>query len=208
MMLAAIRVACQMFTPVFDPAHRTFEPHRQISKADLFAEQDALVAKSTADIGRDDADHALIDAETFGKTVSDDVRHLRRGIDHDLLRLIVPIGHHAAAFDGRHALPCGAQRSLEFDSRVLCGRLEIDVDECFKENVLRPMSVYERRTGIAGARHVDDGRQFFEIERDELGEILGLRTSVGDTGSKRLANMTHLVARQHWLHRATKTRQP
>ena len=70
------------------------------------------------------------------------------------------------------------------------------------------MRVYKRRVGIAGARHVDNRRQFFEIERHELGDILGFGTAVGDTGSERFADVTHLLARQNRLYRSTKTGQP
>ena len=75
--LAAIGAGGQMLAAILDPAHRMAAAHRQPRQADFLRQQDALVAEAAADIGRDDADLALLDAEAFGQAVAHDVRHLR-----------------------------------------------------------------------------------------------------------------------------------
>ena len=76
MVLAAIGAGGQMLAPVLDPAHRMAAVHREPAEADLLRQQDALVAEATADVGRDDADLALVEAETLGEAGAHDVRHL------------------------------------------------------------------------------------------------------------------------------------
>ena len=59
-MLAAVRVAGELFAAVLDPAHRVAEAAGEPAGADLLGQQDALVAEAAADIGRDNADPRLL----------------------------------------------------------------------------------------------------------------------------------------------------
>ena len=77
MVLAAIGAGREMLAAVLDPAHRMAATHRQPRQADFFRQQDALVAEAAADVGRNDADLALLHAEAFGKAAAHDMRHLR-----------------------------------------------------------------------------------------------------------------------------------
>src|SRR5450756_2438644 len=67
MVLAAIRAGRQMLAPVLDPAHRMPAAHGEPAERDLFGQQYALVAEAAADIGRDDPDLSVIEAETLGQ---------------------------------------------------------------------------------------------------------------------------------------------
>ena len=67
--------------------------------------------------------------------------------------------------------------------------------------------MHQWRAGIARARHLDHRRQFVEVERHHFGDIFGFGARLGDTGRQRLADMAHLLARQHRLYRAAKSRQ-
>ena len=63
MVLAAVGVGDELLAPVLDPAHRAAEAAREPAEADLLGQQDALVAEAAADVGRDDADRACVEAE-------------------------------------------------------------------------------------------------------------------------------------------------
>ncbi len=117
-MLAAIGAGAQMLAAILDPAHRMAAAHRQPRQADFLGQQNALVAETAADIGRDDADVAVIEPETSRQAGAVDVRHLRRAVDGELLEPAAPCRHHAAPFQRRHRLPRGADLAGDLDRRV------------------------------------------------------------------------------------------
>ena len=108
-MLAAVGAGAQLLEAVLEPAHRPAELPRQAGADDLLGQQDALVAEAAADVGRDDAHLALVEAEAVGEAGLGDVRHLGRGRDDHLLEPRIPFGQHAPALERRHALARGAQ---------------------------------------------------------------------------------------------------
>ena len=61
------------------------------------------------------------------------------------------------------------------------------------------MIVHQLRRRGAGREHVVHGRQFFEVERDGTGDILGLRTRRRDAHRDKLADETHLVGCERGL---------
>ena len=74
---AGIGAGDEMLAPVLDPAHRIAR-RGEPGDANLLGVQHAFVAEAAADIGRDDAELALLEAEMAGKPGADDMRHLRR----------------------------------------------------------------------------------------------------------------------------------
>src|SRR5262249_57382601 len=81
MVLAAIGAGNEMFATILDPAHRMAAMHGEPAETNLLGQQDALVAKSAANVRRDDADLALVEAETLGQPGAHDVRHLTRRVE-------------------------------------------------------------------------------------------------------------------------------
>ena len=65
--------------------------------------------------------------------------------------------------------------------------------------------VHDRRAGAQPGLGIGDGGQYFEIELDPFGGVLGLLTALGDDDGERLADMAHLVVRQQRLLRVQKT---
>src|SRR5262245_65327820 len=118
MVLAAIGAGDEMFAAILDPAHRVAATHGKPAETNLLRKQDAFVAKSPADVRRDDADLALVEAETLGEPGAHDVRHLTSRVDRQLLEPRVPEGDNAAPLDRRHALPSGADLAGDLDRRV------------------------------------------------------------------------------------------
>ena len=91
-MLAAVGAGRELLITVFQPAHRTAEQARDAGADDLLGQQDALVAEAAADVGRDDAHLAFVEAEAIGQAALGDVRHLGRGGDDHLLEPGIPFG--------------------------------------------------------------------------------------------------------------------
>ncbi len=54
--------------------------------------------------------------------------------------------------------------------------IEIHVDESGEEDIVTPTLVDERRTGFTSFQHIDDSRQFVDIELDGLSDVFGLGT--------------------------------
>jgi hypothetical protein len=98
-MLAAIGARDQMFAPVLDPAHDIAFAHRQPGKTDFFRQQNALMAEPAADIGRYDTDLALIHAHAIRQAVAHDVRHLRAGVERELIEAVIEGRDHAASLE-------------------------------------------------------------------------------------------------------------
>ena len=61
--------------------------------------------------------------------------------------------------------------------------------------------MHQSRVGRAGVQHVGDCRQFVEVHFDRGGEVLGLGAGRGDADGDGLADMAHLVLREHRLLR-------
>src|SRR5262249_2832363 len=116
--LAAIGAGNEMFAAILDPAHRVAAMHGEPAETNLFRQQDALVANPAANVRRDDADLALVKAETLGQSGSHDVRHLTSRVYRQLLEPRVPEADNAATFDRRDALPSGADLARDLDRRI------------------------------------------------------------------------------------------
>ncbi len=173
MMLAAIRAGDEVLAAILDPAHGMAAAHRQPGQTNLFGQQDALVTKTAADVGRDDTDLAFFHAETFGKTATGDVRHLGRRMQRELVGPAIEGRDHATAFERGHALPRGRDLARHLDRRVERGG-DVDLVMGLEEDVVAPMLVHQGRAGLACLQHVRDSRQLFQLERHGGRDVLGL----------------------------------
>ena len=96
-----------MLAPILDPADGQSFIQSEPGKADFFRQQNSLVPEAAADIGRHDANAALLDAKRVGEPVAHDVRHLRTGVERELVEPVIEGGDDPAAFHRRHALTRG-----------------------------------------------------------------------------------------------------
>ena len=103
--LAAIGACRQMFAAIFDPADGAAFTHRKPGEANFLRQQNSLVTKSPTDVRRYDANSALLDTETIGEAVTNNVRHLGAGIKRELVEPVIERRDHAASFKRGHALP-------------------------------------------------------------------------------------------------------
>ena len=198
MMLAAIGVGGQVLTAILEPAHRMAAAKREPAEADFLGEQDSLVAKAAADVGRDDPDAAFLQAEAFGEAGANDMRHLACGMEHELVGAMVEHGDRAAPLDRRHALAPGRDRARDLDRRIE-GRGDAGVDESLEEDVVAPVLVHERGARLARRPHVADGRQLLEVQSHARRDILSFSARWGDAHGDELADMPDLAGRQRRL---------
>src|SRR5262249_25523914 len=141
MMLAAIGARREMLATVFDPAHRMPAVHRKPAERHFLGEQDALIPEGAADVRRDDANACLIETETFRKTGTVDVWHLRRGVDRQLVEPCIPARDDAATLEWRHALTRGPDFPRYPDRSVEPGG-HVGFEEGLQKNVVRPILVH------------------------------------------------------------------
>jgi hypothetical protein len=155
-MLAAVGVGGEALTPVLDPPQRRADLARGPGQRDLLGEQNPLVAEAAADVGRHDADLALVDAETLGEARAHDVRLLGGGVDDQLAQPRMPMGDHAAAFDRAHDLARGAQLARHRHGSLGFDGLEVTSMLVVRKRLSAPVLVHQRRPGLARLQHVDD----------------------------------------------------
>ncbi len=192
-MLATIGAGNQMLAAILDPAERPPEFQREPGDAELLGLQHALVAETAADIRRDDADAALRDAEVLGERGADHVRHLRRGIDHELAGPLLPVRQRGLAFDGVHGLPRHTIFAAHHDRRGRGHRGDALVERGLQEQVVLPRLMHERRRRFARRPRIDLGRQHVEVELGPAREVLGVGTGRGHAHRHRLADEAHLA---------------
>ena len=116
-MFAAVGAGNQMLATILDPAERRSELPSEPGDAQLFRLQHAFVAEAAAHVGRDHAHAALRDPEMLGDRGADHVRHLRRGMDHELVAARLPVRQHGLAFERVHRLPRHAVAAPHHDRR-------------------------------------------------------------------------------------------
>ena len=103
-MLAGIGADHQMLAPILDIAEGPAILERQPRDTQLFGMHDDLVAEAAAHIGRDHPHLTLIDAEELRQSHADDMRHLGRIVDDQLVAALVPMRQDRLAFHRHHRL--------------------------------------------------------------------------------------------------------
>src|ERR1700728_1555786 len=103
-MFSAVSAGGQMLAPILGPPKRFAKRHRKPGDTKLFRLQNAFVAKSPADIRRDDTNSALIKSKMLRDRGTDHVRHLGRRVEDNLALEIVPVGKDRLSFKGVHDL--------------------------------------------------------------------------------------------------------
>ncbi len=193
---AALIVGDEALAAGGDPFHRPPQPPRRPGDDGFLGIVLALVAEAAADVGCDQPDRGLRQAELFGDGAADVVRYLRRAIERQLAG--AAIGQHRARLD------CGADqpvvgkiephhmgRALEglAHGRVIApGKTEADVAGSGFVQLRRVLC----HRGVA----IDDDRQRFITHFQEIGGVLRLRARLRDDGRDRFADMPNRAARQ------------
>ena len=168
MVLAAVRVGGQLARG--DP--RSSAPDGRAARvaqarATSSGEQDALVAEAAADVGRDHADAAFVEAEALGEAGADDVRHAGSSCMTTICSS--RLSHHATT--PRPSSGAMHWRAVRNSRTTVARRLGLDrgefhVDVGVEEDVVAPVLVHQRRAGPACLQHVEDRGQRVKIDLD------------------------------------------
>ena len=193
---AAIGVGDQVLAPVLDPFHRAAEFARSPAGDQHFGFHIGLEPESAAHIGSDHAHLALFQPEEFGQPGADQMGHLGRCMDDELVGAFLPFGDHGPAFHGHHGLPRHAVFASHLDRRLRSRFVHVAVEKRLQRDVVAPVLVDQRGAGLARLQHVDHGGNFLVLDLDLLGQVLRLGAGVADAGDHGLAREPGLVARQ------------
>ena len=193
MMFSAVRTSHEMFTPVFDPAHRHLKMTGQPAGDHLFRLEQRLAAEPAANVGRDNADLALFETEKLRQPRADKMRHLGRRPHHQLIGAIIPFSEYGAAFHRVHRMAGHAVFPFDNHGRPVCDLAEIVIREGFHHKVVTPVLVDKRCVAGFRREHIDNRRQFLELDQGRLREILRFRPCIGDADGDRFANEPDLA---------------
>ena len=186
-----------MLAPVLDPLDRPAEQARGQHDHQLLVVQEVLAAEPAADIGRDDANAALVGAQHLYQPGADLVRHLGRRPDRG------PVLDRVVACDRSSAL------DRMRGTAMLDERFVRDMRRAHERSVAIAVGLAEFEQHVALLPAADDGRvrarrlaasrhrrQRFVLDLDQRGRILRDISAVRDYRRDRLADMAHLVGSQ------------
>ena len=196
-LIAALRVAEQRFRTRRRPFDRTAaDPARRPHHERVFRIAAVLHAEAAADIGRDDAQFGLRDAQHLaGDRGAGAVRILRGRVERVVVRLgmVVPdrgarldrIGGDAGVVDLQrdHVLGVG-ERGV---GRVLVAHHQREGD------VVRRLVPDRGRAGLDRVLDIDHRRQRLVVDLDQFGGVLRLRQRFGDDEGDAFADGAHFV---------------
>ena len=202
MVVAGVSGRQEMLAAVLDPAHGMIEFERERGDRRLFRRQPRLRPETAAHVGRDDANVALLEPEHLGQSQPDDVRHLGRGVDDELVQPMVAIGQHRAPLERHRDMPVHAIGPAHHHVGGAGHLVEVALLEYpLDEQVVRPALVHQAgRLGQRGGR-VDDCRQHLEIDADRIGEVLRFGAGRRDACGNGVADIADLLRCQRRIAR-------
>jgi hypothetical protein len=138
MVLARVRAGDEVLAAILEVAERPAVLQRQPRHAQLLGLHDALVAEAAADVRRDHSHLLLVQAEEARDADAHDVRRLRRGIEDELVRAVVPHRQRRLAFHRHHRLARKIDAALHHHVGALGSFLEAVVEIQRQEQVVVP----------------------------------------------------------------------
>ena len=185
----------QMLAPVLDPFHRALQPHRRDADQDVLGIELAADAEAAADV----------------RLVA--LHRRRRAVEHARDQLLVAVRHFGGAVQFQHVARgvVAAERAARLQRHAgvpAAGELQLDdVRRGFEHRFDVAVALrQDRGFGVAAEREfaglvagVEQRRQFLDLHGDEIGGVLGDVGVLGEHRRHRLADIAHLVRRQHRL---------
>ena len=200
-MIAAMGVGNKAFRALGHPFNRAADLFCRPCDERLLGIVENLRAEAATHVGRIDAQLVLGNVEHKGAhQQTNDMRVLARRIERVRAACGVIIANRHPRLDGIGDETVVDEIDFGDVGRILEGRLhsggvaELPV---VAKVVGRHVLVHSRPAARKRRLHIDDRRQFLEVEIDEFGCILGLPQALGDDGHHRVAHMAHLARRQN-----------
>ncbi len=122
--------------------------------------------------------------------------HLGRGVDHQLVVAVIPVGDDRLAFHRHHGVARQHDLALDHDGGLAGARLVLAVGTEGDEQIVGPVLVHARRRVGERGVGVDQRRQILDLELDALEDVLGLGAGGRDRERDRLADEAHLAVGQ------------
>src|SRR5262245_40943655 len=195
----------EMFAPVLDPPHRMLHLHRDRGDGDVFRHDAVLPAEAAADVGSDDANLLLRQAEHPRQRETLDLATLGRQVDDQLVKPVVPVGEHSPAFERNGRLAVQSKPAAQPYRRGAQRRWISLHHRGGDVGIVGPLIEHPRAIRTHCSHGVDDGWQFLELDTDFVRQILGLRPRRHHAGRYRLSDVANAAIGQ-WGIRAVAMR--
>src|SRR5215467_1283393 len=172
-MVARMRRGLQALAPLLYPLHRPSEAHGQDAERDVLRIEHGLDTEAAAHVGGDDPDAVLRQAEDLAEQMADEVGHLRRRPEGELLLGCAPLGETGAAFERRRAVPVRPEAPLDHAGGLAERTIDVASLEAADEiHVAGSFLVHPRRVVTRSAQHVHCRLQRLVLHRYEAGGVL------------------------------------
>ena len=195
MLIARMVGGDQMLAAVLDPFHRAVEPHRGDANQHVLGINLAADAEAAADVQLVAPHRRRRPPEHARDQLLVPVRHLRRAVQLQHVARGVVAAERAARLQRHAGVPAGCQ--VQLDDGVRRREHRLDVAVALREECRFGVTAGRELAGL-GAR-VEQRRQFLDLDRDQLGGVLGNVRILGEHCGDRLADVAHLVRGQHRL---------
>ena len=199
-LVAAVKARDQIFAPVFAPGKRAAKPPGQIDQHGVFGRQRHFLPEAAADIGRDDAQFGFRESEHVGDRGAHQMRHLGRAGEGDPAARGVIGRVRATRLERRRVLAVGAQRDGDAPFRLRHRDIEFGRGKnAFDHDIAGAIVVHQRRAGFERLARIDQRRPVLDLDRDLIGDVLGLGGGRREYGGEGFADKAHHVLRQDRL---------
>ena len=189
----------QILAPVLGPLHRAVDEARRERDQEIFRVELAARAVAAADVVLDHLDRLDRQADLTGQNPPVEERHLGGARDGELALGGVPLRHHAARFERQSVVPAGAELFAALIRRVAEGRVGVAL-ACLEDERAVGAGCLEQQASVLARRlPLRHRRQRLDLERDRFESVLAGCNARRQHHRDRLADITHLVVRQHRL---------
>ena len=180
------------------PAHRTIEIPRQRRDHRLLGVRHQLRAECATDVGADDADLRLRQAQGLGDLAADVERDLRRS-PHPDAAFAVGLRDDSVALDRNRREPLVDEPAAHDDVSALERAVFADVE--LEGYVVALVGMHERRARIGSCGAVDKGCEWLVIDHHLCRRVDGLLSGFAHGNGDRVAHELHALAAQPWPRR-------
>ena len=184
----------QVLAPVLDPLHRRPDQRRREHQAHLVPLDQDLLPEATAGVAHHDPDVVLGHPEQARTEQPHVVRRLRGRVDREIARRARVVDDQGACFDRRR----GAGLLIDRRGRHVRGRSEHVVERGLGQprelaDDVRTVLLVDEHGCVLGLGVVDDCRQRFVVDLDQIGGVLRERAARGDHKRDGVTDETNLA---------------